>query len=104
MASYGAGQWREIKAQAQEIERLFAELKRSGQPADSDPARDAAERARVHIDRWFYPCSCEMHRALGEMYVADPRFVANYEKVERGLSADVRDAIAANTARAEASP
>lgn len=103
VASYGAGQWREIKAQAQEIERLFAELKRSGQPADSDRARDAAERARVHIDRWFYPCSCEMHRALGEMYVADPRFAANYEKVEPGLSAYVRDAIAANTARAEAS-
>ena len=37
------------------------------------------------------------------MCVADPRFAANYEKVEPGLSAYVRDAIAANTPRAEAS-
>lgn len=102
VASYGEEQWREIKAQAQEIEQLFAELKRSGQPADGESARAAAEHARLHIDRWFYPCSREMHRALGEMYVADPRFAANYEKIEPGLAAYVRHAIAANAASAEA--
>jgi hypothetical protein len=47
----------------------------------------------VHIDRWFYRCSHETHRALGEMYVTDPRFAAHYEKVELGLAAYVRDAI-----------
>lgn len=100
-ASYGEEQWREIKAQAQEIERLFVELKRSGQPADSEPARAVAEQARRHIDRWFYPCSRETHRALGDMYVADPRFAANYENVEPGLTDYVRDAIAANASGAE---
>ena len=84
VASYGEEQWGEIKAQAQEIEQRFAELKRSGEPADGEPARAAAERARLHIDRWFYPCSREMHRALGEMYVADTRFATNYEKAEPG--------------------
>jgi DNA-binding transcriptional MerR regulator len=104
VASYGEVEWREIiKAQAQEIERRFAGLKRSGLPADGGPARAAAEQARLHIDRWFYPCSREMHRALGEMYVADPRFTVNYEKVEPGLAAYVRDAIAANAASAQAS-
>ena len=102
VASYGDAEWREIKAQAKEIERLFAGLKRSGQPADVEPARAAAEQARLHIDRSFYPCSREMHRALGEMYVADPRFAVNYEKVEPGLAAYVRDAIAANAASAQA--
>jgi hypothetical protein len=43
-----------------------------------------------------------MHRALGEMYVADPRFTVTYEKVEPGLAAYVRDAIAANAASAQA--
>jgi DNA-binding transcriptional MerR regulator len=102
VARYGEAEWREIKAQAEEIKRLFAELKRSGQPADGEPARAAAEQARLHIDRWFYPCSREMHRALGEMYVADSRFAVNYEKVEPGLAAYVRDANAANAASAEA--
>jgi MerR family transcriptional regulator, thiopeptide resistance regulator len=103
VASYGEEQWREIKAQAQEIERRFAELKRSGQPADGEPARATAEQARLHIDRWFYSCSREMHRTLGDMYVADPRFATNYDEVESGLAAYVRDAIAANTASAQAS-
>lgn len=102
VASYSEEQWREIKAQAQEIERLFAELKRSGRPADGEPARAAAEQARLHIDRWFYPCSRDRHRALGEMYLADPRFAVNYEKVEPGLTAYVRDAIVANASGAEA--
>lgn len=99
-AAYGEAQWREIKAQTQEIEQLFAELKRSGQPADSEPARAAAEQARLQIDRWFYSCSREMHRRLGEVYVADPRFAANYERLEPGLAAYIRDAIAANASRA----
>jgi hypothetical protein len=42
-----------------------------------------------------------LHRALGEMYVADPRFAANYEKVEPGLMAYVRGAIVANASGAE---
>ena len=84
VASYGEEQWCEIKAQAQEIERRFAELKRSGQPADGEPARAAAEHARLHIERWFYPCSREMHRALGEMYVADPRSRRTTRRSSRG--------------------
>lgn len=30
-----------------------------------------AERTQGHLRRWFYPCSREMHRTLGELYVAD---------------------------------
>jgi hypothetical protein len=41
-----------------------------------------------------------MHAGLGEMYVNDPRFAANYDKVRAGLAAYVRDAILANARRA----
>jgi hypothetical protein len=61
---------------------------------------DLAEKARLHIDRCFYPCSHEMHAALGRMYVEDPRFAENYERRREGLAAYVRDAIAANAERA----
>lgn len=88
-SSYVEEQWHDIKAQAQEIERLFGELKRSGQPAAGEPARAAAEQARLHIDRWFYPCSREMHRTLGNMYVSDPRFAANYQ--DRARTRRTRD-------------
>jgi hypothetical protein len=67
-------------------------------PTDAEVVA-VAEKHRRHIDRYYYPCSHQMHRGLGEMYVADPRFAANYEKVREGLTAFVRDAIVANAER-----
>ena len=57
------------------------------------------EEHRRHIDRWFYPCSHDMHRNLAEMYTADPRFEAYFEKRGKGLAVFVQDAIRANEAR-----
>ncbi|CAN5836946.1 hypothetical protein BH23ACT10_BH23ACT10_23070 [soil metagenome] len=62
---------------------------------------DLAEEHRSHISRWFYDCSPEMHRALGEMYLADPRFTKTYEGLAVGLAKWVHDACAANAARQE---
>ena len=63
---------------------------------------DAVEQARLLIDRWFYPCSRQMHAELGEMYVADPRFAATYEKIRPGMAAYMQAATAANAVRGEA--
>lgn len=43
---------------------------------------------------FFYECSVEMFRSLGQMYVDDPRFTAYYEKFAPGLAVFMRDAIA----------
>ncbi len=43
---------------------------------------------------FFYECSYEMFRNLGNMYVEDPRFTAHYEKFRPGLAVFMRDAIA----------
>jgi len=40
-----------------------------------------------------------MHRGLGEMYVADPRFSEVYERVRPGLARYLRDAIVAKAER-----
>jgi hypothetical protein len=45
-----------------------------------------------------------MHAQLGQMYVADPRFTATYEKIHLGMARYVCAAIAANAARAAAEP
>ncbi len=37
-----------------------------------------------------------MHRNLAEMYIADERFAASYEKVAPGLARYVHDAVVAN--------
>jgi DNA-binding transcriptional MerR regulator len=99
-SSYTAEQWREAMAEGEAVTNAFAAALRSGEPADATAAMDIAERHRLQIDRWFYPCAYEVHVGLGDMYVADPRFTATYDAAERGLAAYIRDAIAANAARA----
>jgi DNA-binding transcriptional MerR regulator len=95
-ATYRRQDWDAIRAEAQEIVAAFADAMRSGEPASGEPARAIAERHRGHISRWFYPCPPDLHRALGEMYVTDPRFARNYEQVAHGLAVYVRGAIGAN--------
>jgi MerR family transcriptional regulator, thiopeptide resistance regulator len=100
-ASYGRDEWRQIHAEAREIEEQLAALMAAGEPADGVAAREAAEQQRLHLERWFYPCSPQMHAQLGEMYASDPRFTARYDSRAPGLAQYLRAAIAAN---AEAAP
>jgi MerR family transcriptional regulator, thiopeptide resistance regulator len=98
--AYGKQDWLAIKAEAEQISAAFAAAQAAGEAPGSTVAMDAAERHRQHIARWFYDCPPEMHRGLGEMYVTDERFAASYESVAPGLAAYIRDAFAANAARA----
>jgi DNA-binding transcriptional MerR regulator len=100
-ARYSKADWERIKADgAAAVDALVAAM-RSGKPADSPEAMDGAEAHRRQIDEWFYPCSHEMQVGLAEMYLADPRFTATYEKIAPGLAQYVHDAIVANAARAK---
>jgi MerR family transcriptional regulator, thiopeptide resistance regulator len=90
---YGEAEWMEIRSESTAIVQELVQLMRAGAPADGEAARALAERHREHISRWFYPCSLQMHRVLGEMYVADERFASNYDREEPGLATYFRDAI-----------
>ncbi|MHB1192153.1 MAG: TipAS antibiotic-recognition domain-containing protein [Longimicrobiales bacterium] len=91
--------WARIKAEGEAVEAGMAELLRAGEPAEGPEAMDVAEQARLHIHRWFYPCSHRMHAGLADMYVADARFTAHYEERAPGLAAYVAQAIRANAGR-----
>ena len=91
--------WERIKAQGQAaIEQVVAAMN-AGAPAGSPEAMDGAEAHRRQIDEAFYPCSYDMYVGLAEMYLADPRFTATYEKIAPGLAQYLHDAIKANAAR-----
>jgi DNA-binding transcriptional MerR regulator len=98
-AAYSKEDWVRIKAEADDVERRFAEALRSGVPAESEQAMDVAEEHRQHIGRWFYDCPPAMHAGLGRMYVEDERFTAHYEQVAPGLARYVSTAVQANAAR-----
>jgi MerR family transcriptional regulator, thiopeptide resistance regulator len=95
-AAYRKADWEQIRRDGEEINAAFLALMAAGVPADSPQARAVAERHRAHISKWFYDCSVEIHRGLGQMYVADPRFTRNIDKAGPGLAQYMSAAIAAN--------
>jgi MerR family transcriptional regulator, thiopeptide resistance regulator len=98
-ASYTKDDWVRIKDASEQLYRRFAEAMAAGVPAGSPAAMELAEQHRQQISQWFYDCSYEIHRGLGEMYVADHRFTENIDRYAPGLAAYIRDAVAANAAR-----
>lgn len=96
---YRTADWERIKAEMDANGAAFAAAMDAREPATGEAALAAAEAARLHIETWFYDCSHEFHRNLGEMYVADPRFTATYEAIRPGMAQYVRDAIHANADR-----
>lgn len=97
--TYTKDDWVRVKEEMDLSHAEFAAALRAGEPADSERAMDAAEAARRQIHDRFYDCSHEMHVNLGDMYVADPRFMKTYEDIAPGLAVYVRDAILANGVR-----
>jgi MerR family transcriptional regulator, thiopeptide resistance regulator len=95
-ARYTKEDWKRFKTESEEINKAIVALMDEGVAPTDERAMEAVDRARLQIDRWFYPCSREMHAGLGEMYVADPRFTANYDKIRPGMAQYVCAAIRAN--------
>lgn len=65
--------------------------------ASGDPAGELAQKACKMHKQWllnFWPqYSKEAHMGLAQMYVADPRFTAYYEKIAPGCAEFLRDAL-----------
>jgi DNA-binding transcriptional MerR regulator len=97
---YSREDWVAIKAEGEAATNQLAALLAEGKAPDGQEAMDAAEVHRMHITRWFYPCSHAMHVGLARMYQADARFTETYEKRAKGLAAFVARAIEANARRA----
>lgn len=76
----------------------FAALEAGKSPEDAE-VMDIAERHRLTIDRWFYPCAYAMHAGLADMYEQDSRFAENIDKYGAGLTPFLSAAIRANAKR-----
>ena len=95
-ARYTPDDWRAITAeQAAIFDDAYGALKAGQAPSDA-AVMDLAERHRLSIDRWFYPCSHQMHRGLASMYEADDRFRQCIDTQREGLTPFLAEAIRAN--------
>jgi DNA-binding transcriptional MerR regulator len=97
--TYTKQDWLRYRRESDEVNEALAALIKDGVPAADAGALEVVERHRLLIDRWFYPCSPELHAALGEMYVADPRFAATFDRVRPGLAGYLRDGAVAALGR-----
>jgi MerR family transcriptional regulator, thiopeptide resistance regulator len=97
--SYSKEDWERFRAENGAITDALVSALNAGKKPDEPEVMDLAEQARLIIDRWFYPCSDEMHTRLADMYEADPRFAANIDKAAAGLTPFLSAAIRANAAR-----
>lgn len=102
-AAYTKEDWIAIKAEADANVERFAAAMRVGEPATGPVATELAEAYRLHLSRWFYDCSHEMHRGIAELFVSDPRYGKTWDEIEPGFTQYVHDAIVANADRAKAS-
>lgn len=100
-SGYSKADWQRMKAEVDEHNSRLVEAFAVGHAPDSVEAMDLVEEHRQHITRWFYDCPPAMHRALGEMYVTDPRFTKTFEDMTEGLAHWVTEAFAAYAARRE---
>jgi DNA-binding transcriptional MerR regulator len=98
-SAYTKEDWQQAQNEAAQVVDELVRCKEEGLPADSLEAMAAAERHRQNITTWYYDCTYEMQVGLAEMYLADPRFMANYERRLPGLTQYVHDAIVANALR-----
>ena len=97
---YTADDWKRWKAENAAIYGDAAAAMRSGVEPTSPAALEIAERHRLAIDTWFYPCSKTMHAGLADMYEADDRFRATIDSAGEGLTTFLAAAIRANAGRA----
>lgn len=88
---YNKQDWEKIKANMQSISENVAAL------MDRDPSdpqvQEQVGRWYHHINDYFYTVTPEIFRGLGDMYVADPRFTATYEKVKPGMAQFMQQAM-----------
>jgi DNA-binding transcriptional MerR regulator len=84
-------QWQAVQEEGNAATSLMAEY--MGRPVSDPDVQAAIARHHAWIEN-FYPCSAEMYRGLGQMYVDDPRFTATYDKYRPGLAVFMRDTMA----------
>lgn len=97
--NYTENDWRAIKAESTDILNDAVALLRANVDSEDPKAMDIAERYRLWVDRWFYPCGRSMHSGLADMYQGDPRFAKYFDDVAPGLASFISTAVKANSLR-----
>lgn len=89
--SYTKAQKEAIKQKGGEITTRMVGTAQSS-PADED-IQQAVSDYYAYLTDSFYSCDVEFLRNLADMWVADPRFAINYDRIREGGAEFVREAV-----------
>jgi len=92
-SKYSKEDWEKITQLQMDNLKELCQLFEAQVPHDDEKVQKVVETAHKLINDYFYPCSLEIFSNLGNMYVADERFTAYYEKFAIGLAHYYNDAI-----------
>lgn len=90
-SSYDKNDWAIIQNEADEIYKKIGSNMDKG-PEDNE-VQELVEEWRNHITKYYYNCTPEIFRGLGDMYVYDEKFTENIDKYGKGLAKFLRDAM-----------
>jgi DNA-binding transcriptional MerR regulator len=85
-------QQRDMMAEQERIAQALAEASARGEDVASDEVQALVRRHHTWVSFFWVP-NREAYINLGEMYVADPRFTAVYDKHAKGATLFIRDAM-----------
>lgn len=94
-ADYSADRWEQVNSVMNDKIAEFADCKRKGFAPDSKQAQALAKNWQDFITENYYTCTKEILASLGEMYVADQRFLKNIDRHGNGTARFMSDAIKA---------
>jgi MerR family transcriptional regulator, thiopeptide resistance regulator len=97
--NYTKQDWERVRNESNQIMNDAVALLRADTKPEDPQAMDIAERYRLWVDRWFYPCSRGMHTKLADMYQGDSRFAQYFENFAPGLATFVSASMRANAER-----
>lgn len=90
-ANYSREQKQAILAEGGQItQRMVAD---SSASADDPKVQAAVGEYFAYLNQYFYTCDVEFLRNLADMWVADQRFAANYDRIRAGGAEFVRQAV-----------
>lgn len=91
-SSYTKDQQEEIKMAGGRITVRMVSENYDAKP-DAPDVQEAIGDYYAYLNQYFYTCEVEFLRNLADMWVEDPRFAVNYERIREGGAAFVRDAV-----------
>jgi DNA-binding transcriptional MerR regulator len=91
-SSYSKGQKEEIKEEGVRISIRMVTENPEASPGDPD-VQTAVGEYYEYLNKYFYSCEIEFMRGLADMWVQDPGFAVNYERIREGGAAFLRKAV-----------